>query len=416
MGLKKALIHIGGSHLQISSICWAKELGLHVVVTDQNPSAPGREIANQFEMISGTDIPAMLRLAYRVNDEFQLIGAYSSNDFGLQAVALIAEMFRLPGCSSEAVKRALDKSVSKSIWQRNKLPIPKGYIIQKYTELLSTVDELGLPVILKPTCSCGSQGVQSVWNINELKDAYNSAKRISPFILVEQIVAGHHIDVNGLFIEGEFLRCGTMDRYFSEPPHHYPIWGCQPSSLTKSQEDDVYVLVEQAARLLGIKNGPVKADVIWANSGPFILELAPRFHGDVSTAHVTPLATGNNPIKSWLAYMMDGGKPLKYLSRKADQFAGWRALFPSCFGKLEYISGIDDAKIIKGVQDVFISAKPGVIIKPHRDNSTVCGFVWAVADNKNELFKIMKEASLTVRFFTEGSTDNDFTSHDLQPH
>ena len=75
----------------------------------------------------------------------------------------------------------------------------------------------------------------------------------------------------------------------------------QPSRLTSQQEKEVYGLLESAARLLDIDAGPVKGDVIFTAHGPVLLEIAPRFHGDVSTQFVTPCATGFNPVEAWIA-------------------------------------------------------------------------------------------------------------------
>ena len=273
-------------------------------------------------------------------------------------------------------------------------------VVKDYRDLLAAVDDFGLPLILKPVNSCGSQGVRSVWDPKDLQQAYRAAQQFSESILVEQIVMGHHVDVNALFVEGRFLKGGIMDRFFSELPYHYPIWGCQPSSLSAAQEDAVYSTVEKAARALGIEDGPLKADLIWTNEKPVILDLAPRFHGDVSTAHVSPLATGNSPIREWMAHLAGIRRTSEYTCRKMDRFAGWIALFPATPGRLLTVNGIEETCAMNGVHDVFIDVKPGAVIKRHIDNSTVCGFIWATGKNRDELFDLLMRARSGIRFIT----------------
>ena len=397
----KALIHIGGSYLQLASIRWAKELGLYVIVTDRNADSPGSQLADQFEAINGTDVPTLLELAYSVADEHELIGAYCSNDFGLRSVATIAQTFGRPGCSGLAVERALDKSVSKDLWRREDLPVPIGLVVKDSADLSAAVETLGVPVILKPIESSGSQGVRSVWDKKDSLKMYAAARKFSNTVLIEKFVSGHHVDVNGLFLRKDFFPCGIMDRFFSDPPYHYPIWGCQPSSLTEAQEHSVYAIVERAARALGIEEGPVKADIIWTGSGPIILELAPRFHGDVSTAYVTPLATGDSPVKAWMSYLMGSTNSMEYLRRGVIQYAGWIALFPNTCGRLLSVDGVKDTCAIKGIKGVFISKKPGAAMQNATDNTAVCGFVWAAAENRNELFDTLTKARSTIQFVTE---------------
>ena len=398
MKKQKAIIHIGGSYLQLPSVRWAGELGLHVVLTDKNPECPGRRLADQFEQIGGTDIPSLLDLAYRTARERELVGAYASSDFGLGAVAAIAEALDRPGCSRSAMEHALDKSASKDIWLRAKLPIPGGVIVRDRDGLTSAVEALGLPLIIKPASSSGSQGVRSVWQPGDLEEAYAGALRFSDAVIVEEIVRGHHVDVNGLFVGDAFFPCGVMDRLFSAPPFHYPLWGCQPSSLNSGQERDVYALVERAARALGVSSGPVKADVVWTDGGPVILELTPRFHGDVSTAHVTPLATGGSPIKSWMGFLAKDASWSRYLGQGRAGHAGWMALFPSMDADLEAVVGVEEARSVGGVEDVFVRVKPGDHIKKHVDNSTLCGFIWAVGEDREDVYRKLAEASACIRF------------------
>ena len=401
MTKRKALLHIGGSRLQLPSLRWARELGLYVVLTDRNPEAPGVVTANRFEVIDGTDVNSLLALAHEVAREFDLVGAYASSDFGLRAVAAIAEALGRPGCSRLAVERALDKSVSKDIWRREGVATPTGMVVKDHKSLFSAVDELGLPVILKPTNSSGSQGVRSVWDAKDLEQAYTAAKRFSDSVLVEQLVSGHHVDVNGLFVEGEFLSCGTMDRFFSEPPYHYPIWGCEPSSLDIASEKRVYELVERAAKILGIDHGPVKADLIWSDRGPVLIELAPRFHGDVSTSYVTLLARNTSPIKAWLAFLAGDSRFEKHLPGPRRRYAGYMASFPPNTGTLRAVKGLSEAKAIDGVSEIYLRAKLGHRIQMHRDNSSLCGFIWATGSSREELHKTLVRAQSALLFETE---------------
>jgi len=401
MAKKKAIIIIGGGYLQLPQIRWAKELGLYVIVTDRNEEALGSKFADRFELIGGTDIPGLLEMASQVNKEYNLVGAYASSDFGLPAVSEIADNFNLPGCSLKSVQQALNKSVSKKIFSTNNLPVPQGKLISDYTELLSEVEKLGLPVIIKPVDSSGSQGVTSVENIDKLEDAFHIAKRFSSCVLVEQLVQGVHIDVNAMFVEDKFIPCGTMERFFSEAPYHYPLQGCEPSSLTDSEVKVVYDIVERASRCLGIDQGPVKADLIYSDRGPVLIELASRFHGDVSTSHVTPLACNTSPVKAWLSFLSGDSQFEKYLPGQCYRYAGYIALFPSNTGVLREIKGVDKAKAITGISDVYIRIKLGDKIQVHKDNTSICGFIWATGSTKEELQKTLVCARDSLFFEVE---------------
>jgi len=386
--------------LQIPGLRWAKELGFHVILTDVNTKAPGRKYADQYENISGTDVTAMLKLANHVAEQYDLVGAYASSDFGLPAVAMVNETAKRSSPGIYQIDNALNKLLSREIWNRQNVSIPPGEVVHHLRELKSKIKKIGYPLIFKPVNSSGSQGVISVWNSEDISTAFDTARKFSDSVLVEQLMDGYHIDVNGLFIEGKFVPCGIMRRFFCDPPYHYPIWGCQPSLLDEKQEKNCYRLLEHAARVLSINEGPVKGDLIWTTDGLVILELSPRFHGDVITAYITPRAKGINPIKAYLTYLYGEENPYRCLEENRNKYAGWCALFPSSTGVLKRISGLEDALSSTGVFGGFISLKPGAVIKRHKDNSSVGGFLWAEGENVQLLESRLDRAKSRIRFET----------------
>jgi biotin carboxylase len=396
-----AIIHVGGGELQLLSIKWAREAGLYVVLTDINPDCPGRVLADRFEKISGIDVEALLQLAHKINQKFELVGAYCSNDFGLSGVAAISEAFSLPGPTVEAVQNALEKTRAREIWKREGLSIPKGWQVKTQEELTSLGSYISLPIIIKPPQSSGSQGVSSAWSEAEIKASFENARVYSDVVLVEEFIKGHHIDVNGLFLNDVFHPCGTLDRFFCDPPYHYPVWGCQPSSLRGREESQVYQLVERAARALGIDDGPVKGDVIFTKTGPVLLEVAPRFHGDVSTAFVTPHATGSSPTKAWFTYLAGKFEIGRPLVQNGSTSAGWMAVFPETRGIFGSIQGIDSALGVKGVREIVILKRKGTLLEYARDNTSVCGFIFASGDSVEKVGNILKEARGCLTVETE---------------
>lgn len=397
----RAIIHIGGGKLQLRSLRWAKEAGLHVVLTDVNPRCPGRALADRFEKVSGTDVDALLQLARDVRKKYDLAGAYCSNDFGLPAAAAISELFSLPGPTIAAVRDALDKTRARELWERKGLPIPRGWQVQTLEELNDLVACIDLPVIIKPPDSSGSRGVSSARSGTEIKESFQNAKSYSEVVLVEELLIGRHIDVNGLFLDKAFHPCGTLDRFFSDPPYHYPVWGCQPSSLAEAEEKRVYELVQQAARVLGIDDGPVKGDVIFTEKGPVLLEIAPRFHGDVSTAFVTPPATGLNPIRTWFTYLT-GMTEIEYpVPGPARTCAGWRAIFPATAGVFGSIQGIDSALALSGVREILVLKQKGSLVELIRDNTSVCGFIFVSGDRAERVDERLRAAEARLKVIFE---------------
>ncbi len=392
--MRKSLLYIGGSELQLPGIRWAQDAGLDVILTDLREDAPGRGLCDLFHPVSGTDEKALRELALVIDGQMPLGGAYCSNDFGLNAVAAVGEATATPANDPRAVARALDKYAAGLIWHAADIPTPIAEAVDTVEELLQALEHLGLPAVVKPMSSSGSRGVRTIETLEEVPAAFAAAKRPDPdrTVLVQAFARGQHVDVNAFFARGVLHPGGILDRHFTEPPCCVPTWGCQPSSVGADVEGEVYELVERAALALGIDTGPIKADVVVSEAGPVILELTPRFHGDVSTAHVTPLATDRSPIQDWFAYLADpeGWSPSD--APKAKCHAGWMAIFPDRPGTFRGLRGLPQALELEGMRGGTILKNPGAHIERLGDNTSVLGFLWAVAEDREELERRLRVA------------------------
>lgn len=395
--MQKTLIYIGASKLQLPSISWAKEAGLKVVVTDLNENAPGIALADDYQQIGGTDVEGLLALAHEINKHGVLAGCYCGSDFGLGAVAAIGAEFGVPAVSPDTVAKALDKVVATRVLHEAGVMVPQGESANTLEQLRTRADFLGYPLFIKPTDSSGSRGVRYVAIPAELENAYNDAKCFSSAVMIESVIEGDHVDVNGLFVDDVFYPCGLMDRFFSPRPFSYPIWGGQPSSLDASMQQLVYEVVETGARALGINQGPVKADVIVSAGEPVVLEISPRFHGDVSTSFVTPLATGNSAPRAWFAYLAD--EPFEsFLPREnGGRIAGWMGIFPDQPGTFSGLSGVEAAKQLPGITEILKLKKAGYCIKAIADNLAVMGFIWGEGDSLSELKANLDRARCAIQ-------------------
>ena len=394
----KAIIIIGGSYLQLPQIRWARELGLHVIVTDKYHEVPGREMADRFVRVDGTDTGAFIKLASEVNKKYQLIGIYASSDFGLPTVAAVSQSLGLPGCPPRVITKALNKSKARQIWLTNGLSVPRGVKVKSQADAVNAIMEIRLPAIVKPVDGSGSRGVRSISKQSDLKEAFAEARSVSDEVLVEELIWGRHIDVNGMIVDGTFYGCGISERFFSPRPFHYPLWGYQEAELSDEQKDNMYHLVNRAARCLGVEIGPVKADMVLTENGPVLIELSPRFHGDIGTSFVTPLSTDMSPIRAYFAFLAGQDNFFDLLRPKFSQVAGWRALFPTDHGRLMAIGGLEKVKKMKDVAHVFIRAWPGQLVKPPKDNTSLYGFIVARGANSKQLNTLLKTAADNIEF------------------
>src|SRR5687768_873396 len=85
---------------------------------------------------------------------------------------------------------AMDKIRSKQVWLSLGMPTP-GYIrLEKGDDVHAAAHQLGLPVIVKPSCEGSSVGVSRVFNDADLDAAVELAARYPGEMLMEQLIEG----------------------------------------------------------------------------------------------------------------------------------------------------------------------------------------------------------------------------------
>jgi D-alanine-D-alanine ligase len=109
----------------------------------------------------------------------------------------LCEALGLPCTGSDVLGTALamDKIRSKQVWLSLGLPTP-GYIrLKKGDDVHAAAHQLGLPVIVKPSCEGSSVGVSRVFNDADLEAAVELAARYPGELLMEQMIVGQELTV-----------------------------------------------------------------------------------------------------------------------------------------------------------------------------------------------------------------------------
>lgn len=395
---RKSILIIGGGEIGLNQIRIAKKIGFNVIVTDINLDAPGLKEADVSVNISGTDIKGLITFALENKEKYNISAVYCGNDFGLLSVECIKQVLGLPHNSIEAVIRCINKKLMKDCWIRDNIPTPEGYLIKNsLSEAKIAIKRAGLPAIVKPVDSSGSQGISLVKNKEDLQRAIQEAFKHSnfKFILIEKFINGTHHDVNGFFYNKKFYKCGVFDRYFTAFPYCVPIYGFYPSALPIKTTNEIYKITESAAKSIGIENGPIKGDIVLFDDDIYIYEISNRFHGDVSTSHLYSFCKSVSPIKLYMQALYQQKVEFSGNIPTPNNICGWYLLnFRQ--GKIKGVKGLDRAKNIVGVNKIILNKKVGDTINPLKDNSDVPGFVWINGKTRKDIDEKYKKVLKTV--------------------
>ena len=114
---------------------------------------------------------------------------------GVVQGALAAINMPFTGSSVLGCALAMDKLRSKQIWQANGLPTADYKLLEKESDLVGTIEQLGLPLFLKPVTEGSSVGVGKVTRAEQFEPVWNKAAQVGLPVLAEKFIPGAELTV-----------------------------------------------------------------------------------------------------------------------------------------------------------------------------------------------------------------------------
>ena len=199
------------------------------------------------------------------------------------ALELLGIPYTGSGVMASAI--AMDKVMTKRVWQTEHLPTPRWVWLapeqQQRAQVVAVPDTLGLPLIVKPPREGSSIGITKVTGYSQMQDAVTLAAQYDADVLCEEFIDGIELtcpvlgqgaDARALpviAIEAPEGKYDFQNKYYTDVVQ-YRV----PSGLSAAEEAEVQRLTLAAYRLLGCR-GWGRADLMLRASDRkiFLLEM-----------------------------------------------------------------------------------------------------------------------------------------------
>lgn len=394
--MKKAVMILGAGVMQIPMLKKAKEMGLFVIATDKNPDAVGFRYADLPLALDIKNACAHAEWALANKEKFNIAGVVAGADVAITA-ASVSNALGLPGIPVDVAERSNNKSLMKERWLQDGIPTPWAEEVTTLAEAKAALKKTGLPCMVKAIDNAASRGSRRIDSIDELEDALIDAKKHSTTgtALIEEFVEGDEQSVELIVWNGKHYRFGIVDRHFGFQPFPIETGHTNPTALINETQEALYRVVQDAAASLGIDFGPYKADTIMTKKGPMVLELPARLSGGFHSQYTTPLATGLEPQLMTLALATGLEVKDEYHTPSKDRVSVCKAVFPEP-GVIRSITGIEAAKALSGVEEVFMMVSVGEVIPPYRNCGHRVCYIISTGDNRQEAEANWQRAAQTV--------------------
>lgn len=195
----------------------------------------------------------------------------------------LLEQMNLPYTGSGVLASALaiDKQATKRLWSSFNLATPRFAMLNANSDWQKIVQDLGLPIIVKPAREGSSLGLSKVTKLEDLPAAYALAAKLDRDVMAEQCIIGEELTCP-IVGDGDSARALPVirivapdsnydyhNKYFSDDTKYL----C-PTGLDLALEEKVQELALSAYRALGCK-GWGRADVMIdrATNQPYLLEM-----------------------------------------------------------------------------------------------------------------------------------------------
>lgn len=197
------------------------------------------------------------------------------------------ELLGIPytGAGVMASSVSIDKVMTKRLWAAEGLPTPRHGVLRKgrfdAEQVRAVVQQLGLPLIVKPAREGSSLGVTKVTSEAQMQDAVAAAAALDTDVLCEQFIQGDEVTCPVLG-QGDAARAlpvihivapeGRYDyqnKYFTDVTE-YRV----PCQLPPGEEAAIQALVVKAYRSLGCRGwGRLDVMIDGATRKPYLLEI-----------------------------------------------------------------------------------------------------------------------------------------------
>ena len=279
---------------------WAFEKeGYETVIINNNPETVSTDfdIADKlyFEPLTPEDVESIVDIEKPDGAVVQ---------FGGQTAIKLTEALMkmgvpILGTAAEDVDAAEDRERFDEILEQCGIPRPKGQTVFTAEEAKKAANELGYPVLVRPSYVLGGQGMQIAIcdeDIDEFIGIINQIAQEHP-ILVDKYIMGKEIEVDAICDGTDILIPGIMDHIERTGIHSGDSISVYPAqSITEGNKKTLVEYTEKLARALHVK-GMINIQFIVDGEDVYIIEVNPRssrtvpYISKVTGIPIVPLAT-----------------------------------------------------------------------------------------------------------------------------
>ncbi|QHI73017.1 carbamoyl-phosphate synthase (glutamine-hydrolyzing) large subunit [Aminipila terrae] len=288
---------------------WAiKDMGYEAILMNNNPETVSTDFDTSdklyFESLHVDNVMNVIKKERPYGVVLQFGGQTSLN----LAEQLHKRSIKLLGTSFKSIDLAEDREKFIELLQELGIPTPKGCAVTDEESAFKAVNELGYPVVVRPSYVIGGRAMQVVYSDEELQKYLREAVSLTSEhpVLIDKYIQGKEMEVDAIGDGENILIPGIMEHIERTGVHSgdsmtvYP-----PHTLQKSTIDTIIDYTERISKALNVL-GLVNIQYAFDGKNVYVIEVNPRAS---RTVPILSKVTGVPMIKLAVSVML--GKKLK---------------------------------------------------------------------------------------------------------
>lgn len=258
---------------------WAlKELGYQTIIINNNPETVSTDFDTAdrlyFEPLTPEDVESII-------DIEQPDGVFVQ--FGGQTAIKLANFMKqrgikVYGTQPDDIEAAEDRELFEKILEKLNILRPAGKTFTKITDGIRLANELGYPVIIRPSFVLGGQGMEIAYTDEDLDkffDIISLIKQDYP-ILIDKYLPGKELEVDAICDGESILVPGIMEHIERAGVHSGDSISVYPTqSVSIEVKQKIYSITRKLAKELNIV-GLINIQFVYYDDEVYIIEANPR--------------------------------------------------------------------------------------------------------------------------------------------
>lgn len=256
---------------------FAKE-GWETIIVNNNPETVSTDfdIADKlyFEPLTAEDVESIVNIEKPDGAVVQFGGQTAIK----LTEALMKMGVKILGTKAEDVDAAEDRELFDEILQKTGIPRAAGGTVFTADEAKKVANEIGYPVLVRPSYVLGGQGMKIAWNDDEIEEfigIINTITQDHP-ILVDKYLMGKEIEVDAICDGTDILIPGIMEHIERTGVHSGDSISVYPAhTISEKAKETLVEYTKRLAQALHVV-GMINIQFIDMDDNIYVIEVNPR--------------------------------------------------------------------------------------------------------------------------------------------